>query len=134
MANYIDKSALVAEIERRRESNAKDRYFGRLVEDNYFLDFIATLEAKEVDLDEETDNYWETLTSDVKDSIYFNGFYKIAKHFFELGVNASNPLTWEDISAIRQITAEYRREENHKQNNKDFCKEVLKRFKTQKGE
>ena len=45
----IDKDALVAEIERRRESNAKERYFGRLVEDNYFLDFLDTLEVKEVD-------------------------------------------------------------------------------------
>ena len=50
MEQYISKSALVAEIKRRRESNAKERYFGRLVEDNYFLDFLDTLEAKEVDL------------------------------------------------------------------------------------
>jgi hypothetical protein len=48
MAHLIDKSALVAEIKRRRESNAKERYFGRLVEDNYFLDFLDTLEVKEV--------------------------------------------------------------------------------------
>ena len=50
MEQYISKSALVAEIKRRREYNAKERYFGRLVEDNYFLDFLDTLEAKEVDL------------------------------------------------------------------------------------
>ena len=50
---YIDKAALVAEIKRRRESNAKERYFGRLVEDNYFLDFLDTLEVKEVDLEKE---------------------------------------------------------------------------------
>ena len=48
MGQYIDKDALAAEIERRRESNAKERYFGRLVEDNYFLDFLATLEVKEI--------------------------------------------------------------------------------------
>ena len=47
MEQYINKSALVAEIDRRRESNAKERYFGRLVEDNYFLDFLDTLEVKE---------------------------------------------------------------------------------------
>ena len=50
MEQYIPKSALVAEIERRKESNAKERYFGRLVEDNYFLDFLDTIEVKEVDL------------------------------------------------------------------------------------
>lgn len=49
MARYIDKDALVAEVKRRRESNAKERYFGRLVEDNYFLDFLNTIEVKEVD-------------------------------------------------------------------------------------
>ncbi len=48
MEQYISKSALIAEVKRRRESNAKERYFGRLVEDNYFLDFINTLEVKEV--------------------------------------------------------------------------------------
>ena len=51
MEQYIPKSALVAEIERRRESNAKERYFGRLVEDNYFLDFIDTLEVIEIGID-----------------------------------------------------------------------------------
>ena len=47
MAHLIDKDALIVEIERRRESNAKERYFGRLVEDNYFLDFLNTLEVKD---------------------------------------------------------------------------------------
>jgi len=47
----IDKDALVAEIEKRRKSNAKDRYFGRLVEDNYFLSFIDTIEVKGMDLE-----------------------------------------------------------------------------------
>ena len=46
MEQYILKSALVAEIEKRRESNAKERYFGRLVEDNYFLEYIDILEVK----------------------------------------------------------------------------------------
>ena len=49
MVHYIDKDALVAEIKRRRESNTKEKFFGRLVEDNYFLDFLNTLEVKEVD-------------------------------------------------------------------------------------
>ena len=48
MEQYISKSALIAEVKRRRESNAKERYFGRLVEDNYFLDFLDSLEVKEV--------------------------------------------------------------------------------------
>ena len=47
MTQYISKSVLIAEVKRRRESNAKERYFGRLVEDNYFLDLLDTLEVKE---------------------------------------------------------------------------------------
>ena len=47
MTQYISKSVLIAEVKRRRDSNAKERYFGRLVEDNYFLDLLDTLEVKE---------------------------------------------------------------------------------------
>ena len=43
----IEKDAVVAEIERRRESNAKERYFGRLVEDNYFLSFIDSMQEEQ---------------------------------------------------------------------------------------
>ena len=90
MEQYISKSALVAEIKGRRESNAKERYFGRLVEDNYFLDFLDTLEVKEVDLREEIDVYFQ------KNKNGYNGllickkedFSVIAKHFFELGLKA----------------------------------------------
>ena len=85
----IDKSALVAEIEKRRESNAKERYFGRLVEDNYFLDFLDTLEVKEVDLEKEYEEF-------VVDDPIFGNFItndtmgmKLAKHFFELGLKVA---------------------------------------------
>ncbi len=54
---------------------------------------------------------------------------KIAKHFFELGLNASNPLTWEDIKLIWNIT-----DEMDNMPEEEFYKEVLKRFKAQKGE
>ena len=67
MEQYISKSALVAEIERRRESNAKDRYFGRLVEDNYFLDFLNTLEVKELPI-------WEKVSPDTgQTTLYLDG-------------------------------------------------------------
>ena len=83
----VDKSALVAEIERRRESNAKDRYFGRLVEDNYFLNFIDTLEVKEVDLNEEIDKVWDTDYEDF--GIPMGDFYRVARRFYELGLQAA---------------------------------------------
>lgn len=87
MAQYIDKSTLVAEIKRRRESNAKERYFGRLVEDNYFLDFLDSLEVKEVDLDEEIE---KCLKLHSMLAVGKKDFTDIAHHFFELGMQVSN--------------------------------------------
>ena len=89
----IDKDALVAEIERRikeYQSTGDDYWFPVIENLKNILSFINTLEMKGVDLDEEADNYWGTLTSDVRNSIYFNDFYKVAKHFFELGMWISN--------------------------------------------
>ena len=100
MTQYIDKTALVAEIKRRIESNAKERYFGILLEDNYFLDFLNTLEVKEVDLEEEINNYFNRIShfgkihltpeyDNIKVStMTIDGFASIAKHFFELGLKA----------------------------------------------
>ena len=100
MAQYIDKDALVAEIEKRREYNAKERYFGRLVEDNYFLDFINSLEVKEVDLEANIEDYINShftegcdggMISDwykVLGGVHYNDLKEIAKHFFELGLKA----------------------------------------------
>ena len=86
MGEYIPKSDLLAEIEKRRESNAKERYFGRLVEDNYFLDFLNTLEVKEVDLEKEFENYMDKYNGVWVDSDYI----RFAEHFFALGMAVSN--------------------------------------------
>ena len=59
MARYIDKSALVAEIEKRRKTNKEcmlglrnlDYYQGKVDALNDTLSFIDTLEVKEVDID-----------------------------------------------------------------------------------
>ena len=54
MIQYIDKSALVAEIKRRMDENrgkqSLPQYFGMIEEDLNILSFIDTLEVKEVDL------------------------------------------------------------------------------------
>ena len=104
MEKYIPLNALVAEIERRislfKKEKKTEKWSAEASQMNVIslgariamleeiLSLLDTLEVKEVEFDEEADNYWETLTSDVKDSIYFNDFYKIAKHFFELGLKA----------------------------------------------
>lgn len=52
MEQYISKSALVAEIEKRRSKNAKNKLnLAAAFEDNYLLSFLDTLEMKEVDLE-----------------------------------------------------------------------------------
>ena len=91
----IDKDALLAEIERRRDLHYK--YYmkngaGSIAECKYdedrkILSFIDTLEVKEVDLEKEYKDFVE------EDPVYnklVNGIVgnAIAKHFFELGLKA----------------------------------------------
>lgn len=80
--NLIDKSALVAEIEKR----IKEHHSGYLVCLKDILCFIDTLEVKEVDLEKEYKDFVE------EDPVYnklVNGIVgkAIAKHFFELGLS-----------------------------------------------
>ena len=96
MKQYIDKSALVAEIERRKRTwQHQDQQYvngGRDVCD-YLLGFLDTLEVKEVDLEKELqsffyphvpwDDYYKSEQEDIKE-----WSFKIAKHFFELGLKA----------------------------------------------
>ena len=84
MAQYINKAALVAEIEKRRKKNARNKLnLAASFEDNYLLSFLDTLDVKkDVDLKEDVDrilydNDWDYDEID---------FYEFAKHFFELGL------------------------------------------------
>ena len=87
MAQYIDKSALVAEIERiEYETNYEpftDEVFGKRKICKDIKDFLNTLEVKEVDLDFEQVLY--KAFGQVKD---FTLGMRIAKYFFELGLKA----------------------------------------------
>jgi hypothetical protein len=52
MEQYIPKDALVAELKKRRDKNARNKLnLAAAFEDNYLLSFLDTLEVKEVDLD-----------------------------------------------------------------------------------
>ena len=142
----IPLDAVLAEIEKLQLCTMDEHmnYYSAEAQGEYnalskLESFIDTLEVKEGDLDFMLHEYWDISPKICVDCLESATMTKdeminFAKHFFELGVNASNPLTWEDISVIRQTMADYRREENHERNNEDFCKEVLKRFKAQKGE
>ena len=84
MAQYIDKSALVAKIEKRREKNSRNKLnLVAAFEDNYLLSFLDTLEVKEVNLEKECAKYFEE-----NDLCVHDDYIKFAKHFFELGLKA----------------------------------------------
>ena len=103
----IDKDALVAELKRlqdalqdpamNRESMQDYAHGGNKII-NEIRSFLDAIEAKEVDLDFEQELY--KAFGQVAD---FTLGMRIAKHFFELGHQASNPLTWEDIKTIDKL-------------------------------
>lgn len=107
---YIDKSALVAEIERLRERfiafHHRDGHdwpldnYGKMRAYNEVLSFLDTLEVKEVDLEKE---YEEFVVDDPILNVFIQNDVmgmKVAKHFFELGMAVSNKTQniWHDAS------------------------------------
>ena len=96
MKHYIDKDALIAEIERRIGHNTEWKDGCKtlavlaaneaIVEDKKILSIINTLEVKEVDLENEIDKVWDTDYEDF--GISADDFYRLAKYFFELGLKA----------------------------------------------
>ena len=103
MKQYINKAAVVAEINRRiiLLENNSDGIISMLASGMFvneykdLLSFLDTLEVKEVDLEKEidkylTDNYWALEGND--NSPYLVGkddMLKLAKYFFELGMQQS---------------------------------------------
>ena len=95
---YIDKTALVAKIEKfisDEEENLKcfehrknvcelTRFNTRIDLLNYILSFLNNLEMKEVDLDEEIKSF--TMSKELYEAD--SAIKAVAEHFFELGLNA----------------------------------------------
>ena len=101
MKQYIDKSALVAKIEKRIKTNKEcmlglrnlDYYQGKVDALNDTISFIDTLEVKEVDLDfqrfaKEMDTVFALPSSKTENTEEnpFNWEFAIAKHFYSLGL------------------------------------------------
>ena len=100
MAQYIDKSALVAEIESKRKyaqvlgdnainSSMQQFYDGMMQGCVDLLSFLDTIDMKEVDLDyikDELDRVVKTYKPD--GDFGWGTLYNIATHFFELGLKA----------------------------------------------
>ena len=111
MPQYIDKDAVVEEIEKRIGNCAKQREdmlnvqcytlaedaSARIGELNCIQDFIDTLDVKDVDLEKIINDYFKDWKFDdeldimVKPNNYsasFADLKEIAKYFFELGLKA----------------------------------------------
>ena len=89
MTQYIDKSALVAEIN-KRIIDASINYIGhqRVWAYNDVKDIIDTLEVKGVDLKKEFDNYTKDILACDVQFEPFTHLYNCAKYFYELGLKA----------------------------------------------
>lgn len=110
MTQYIDKSTLSADIDKRknlcekivldlRTKENKDYYQGKAEAYSEMSELIDTLEVKEVDLDfqtfaKEMDAVFDLPSSETKNTEEepLNWEYAIAKYFFKLGLKAKD---WE---------------------------------------
>lgn len=81
----IDKNAIIAEIEKRRDKNARNKLnLAAAFEDNYLLSFLENLDVREVNLEKEATEFVKTKEFvESKESPVL----LIAKHFYELGLN-----------------------------------------------
>lgn len=108
MAHYIDKDAIVEEIKHHllftsEHTNAfieGEEYAYRTI-----LSFLDTLEVKEVDIKDEVIKF---MSSDEYQLGAESGCILVAKHFFELGLKASNSITEVNLeSLVRQVIGLY---------------------------
>jgi len=142
MAQYIDKDALIAEIEKRQKEEVfydEDGSFASWADQNHYStlvsikNFINTFEVKEVDLEKEIDNYLQPLAAWEIQEAPFTSMENIAKHFFELGVWVNNPITAADRGTAEEIIINLKRVENDYRIN--LTKEIeWLRNKVKKGE
>lgn len=157
MSKYIDKDELeefLNELKENLDDSDYDRGYLCAI-DSIFGCYLNSLEVNEVDLEEDLESFAYTLPhSAIGDGEHlgkfddpkvkearkhgwshlwrYNYVKEIAKHFFDLGLRVSNPLTWEDIRKIDTLCCKVEME--HIPKEEEHYQEVLKRFKAQKGE
>ena len=90
MPQYIDKATLVAEIRKRLLPTIRDKHYdeweeGQDSERIAILEILDTIEVKEVDLKKEVKRWKNEHGVYGMDDLDFI----FAKHFYELGINAS---------------------------------------------
>ena len=149
-----DKEMIRAEIERLKneawdsiladEPKYRTHYkIGKKEMCDEILTFIDSIEVKEVDLDflihEEYAVAAKTECDCIECAIFTKfDFTRLAKHFFELGVNASNSLTWKDMMLIHKCCKDAMNYNLYAwqtaEGQQKIYEDVLKRFKARKGE
>ena len=149
MAQYIDKDALVAELEKRTDelydllpdagkvekgmiTISEACNTGKYTALESFRKYIDTLEVKEVDIEKEVIDWWNAHYSSKAYTFEgYTGHYvenstliKIAKHFFELGMNVK----LKGIDTTRNIDAILEEKKNQQKHLIEESREV-KTFK-----
>ena len=133
MAQYIDKDALVEEIKSlwKHYLDAQEFDFGWNQALDKVLSYLDTLEVKEVDLEKEIDDWYNTMgipaTADA--------LKETALHFVELGLNLQRNISI-DVTNIDKIIEENGIDPNSKEAKmfKESYYMALEKLKTQKGE
>jgi hypothetical protein len=148
MAQYIDKDALIAEIERRMKlrQSSYGKYscvsdFVAFEELEYLHDeFLPTLEVKEVDLEKELESWRHNHFHGRRDKEASGEYLErisqldLAKHFFELGLKVQHSSI--GIPNIEDIFEEEGIEPNSKDAKifKECYYMALEKLQAQKGE
>ena len=79
MKKYISLDVLVAEVEKRRDKNTRNKLnLAAAFEDNYLLSFLNSLEVKEIQEQPtsnelKTESYWENKYKEVLKQLKENG-------------------------------------------------------------
>ena len=128
----IDKAAVVAEIEKQRNSYIAEPNKYKVL--SRFLNFIDTLEVKEVDLEKEIQMFSMDLAMKDNNGDWEKDIAVTAKHFFELGLKSKS--SYVSTPNIDDTLKEMGVDPDSKsaESFKEFYYMALEKFKAQKGE
>ena len=140
MEQYIPKSAVMAEIEKKKIPFKKDiddgvypTYLCALMD---FEDFINTFETKEANLEKEitpssVENMLCCFGVQSIDDMDSEDLVEFARHFFKLGLFSQ--LTWQDIRLISEIGEKFMNsEESDNLSEEEYYTAILNKLKESK--
>lgn len=117
MTKYIDKDALVAEIERlfkKAEKSSGEYQNGAIHTLITLKDELDTFETKEVDLEKEVRNFLNDNYTSVEEpdeflttTMQIDDMTKFAEHFYALGLNVGNPTSQNAQDLIEKYVSDH---------------------------